>query len=83
MQYPQSLKKVTIRICDILHYTLYDLHHNKQSFEAFGMSLERDLVSLGTFLEYHTVLYAGHSQESNGRSCWVMLWNECRPLNRI
>ena len=65
--------KVTIRICDILHYTLYHLHHNKQSLEAFGMSPACDAVSFGTFFEYHTVLRASHSQESNGCTSWFML----------
>jgi hypothetical protein len=74
--------KVTIRICDILHYTFYHLRHNKQSFEAFGMSLARDAVSFGTFFEYYTVLRASHSQESNGCTSWVMLWNEYLPVNR-
>jgi hypothetical protein len=74
--------KVTIRICDILHYTLYHLHHNNQSFEAFGMSPARDAVSFGTFFEYHTVLRASRLQESNGCTSWFMLWNECRPVNR-
>jgi hypothetical protein len=46
------------------------------------MSLARDAVSFGTFFEYHTVLRASHSQESNGCTSWAMLWNECRPVNR-
>jgi len=46
------------------------------------MSLARDAVSFGTFFEYHAILRVGHSQDSNGCTSWVMLWNECRPVNR-